>query len=509
MSICLIYDDRADVSADIQALLGVQKFSQVLYRKRTLLEHVRSLVREAGIPEFIHLHRDSDLADFSDKLHRSPAGAGDSSGVGVPTRRFLYYPSNVVPRRLEDARVFLQKLRYARRDIFIPVSDQELGTAGADASLLLWVGESRLRELLEPIAARDTPRVRRAAERSLASVGGAGDLTDLSRYDRFVEFLSSNFDVRHFNAVEHDALSVVKRSQDVAKIKREYTFLSLVDGPVLPFFLKPFAYTEEVQSGVATASYRLERLNVPDMAIQWVHGAFSLPEFHSFLDRLETYFRVRPMKPASAGEVAQAAQSLYAGKVEQRLERLRTLPEYALLEQMLARAASPTSLADLAQRWQQLAQRIGPLDRSAALAFTHGDPCFSNILYDRRVQQMKFIDPRGADTPEDLFGHPYYDAAKLSHSVLGAYDFINHNLFELELDAGLRISLTLAAPDLREHQKAFATRMAELGFDYRVMRLYEASLFLSMLPLHVDVPKKVVAFALTAGGILDELEGMA
>lgn len=502
MSVCLIYDDRADVSPDIHALLGVQKFSQVLYRKRSLIEHVRSLVREAGIPEFIHLHRDSDVEEFSDRLHRAPAA---SESAGIATRRFLYYPSNVIPRSLEDARLFLQKLRYARRDIYIPVDDTG---ASADASLLLWVGEPRLRELLEPIAQQDMPRVRRAAERSLASVGSTAELTDLSRYDKFVEFLSSNFDVRHFNAVEHDALSVVKRSTDVAKIKREYTFLSMVDGSVLPFFLRPFAYAEEVREGAATASYRLERLNVPDMAIQWIHGALPLPEFEAFLDRIETYFRVRPVKSVGRRAVADVSHAMYSAKVKDRLGRLKTLPECTVVEQMLVQAQRPTTLNDLQQQWQRLADRLQALDASTTLAFTHGDPCFSNILYDRRVQQLKFIDPRGAETADDLFGHPYYDAAKLSHSVLGSYDFINHNLFELELDNSLRVSLTLAAPDLREHQKAFARRMAGLGFDYRVMRLYEASLFLSMLPLHVDVPKKVVAFALTARAIMDELEAM-
>ncbi len=503
MSVCLIYDDRVDVSPDIHALLGVQKFSQVLYRKRSLLDHVRALVREAGIPEFIHLHRDSDLAAFSDRLHRAPSA---QDGAGAAGRRFLYYPSNVIPRQLDDARLFLQKLRYARRDIYIPVD--EAGTS-TDSSLLLWIGEQRLREVLDPIAQHDLPRVRRTAERSMASVGSTADLTDLSRYDKFVEFLSSNFDVRHFNAVEHDALSVVKRSADVAKIKRECRFLSLVDGPVLPFFLRPFAYAEEARDGVATASYRLERLNVPDMAIQWIHGALSVPEFEAFLNRIETYFRVRPVRSASRSEVASSSHAMYAGKVTERLARLKGLPECAVVEQMLARTQRAASLDNLQQQWQRLASRLQTLDTSNALAFTHGDPCFSNILYDRRVQQLKFIDPRGADSADDLFGHPYYDAAKLSHSVLGAYDFINHNLFELELDNGLHVSLTLAAPDLREHHKAFALRMATLGFDYRVMRLYEASLFLSMLPLHVDVPKKIVAFALTAGVIMDELEAMA
>jgi hypothetical protein len=39
------------------------------------------------------------------------------------------------------------------------------------------------------------------------------------------------------------------------------------------------------------------------------------------------------------------------------------------------------------------------------------------------------------------------------------------------------------------------------------MRLGEASLFLSMLPLHIDYPNKVIAFMLKASQILDEVEG--
>ena len=39
------------------------------------------------------------------------------------------------------------------------------------------------------------------------------------------------------------------------------------------------------------------------------------------------------------------------------------------------------------------------------------------------------------------------------------------------------------------------------------VRIYEASLFLSMLPLHMDNPHKVFAFILNAKNILEEIEG--
>jgi len=44
------------------------------------------------------------------------------------------------------------------------------------------------------------------------------------------------------------------------------------------------------------------------------------------------------------------------------------------------------------------------------------------------------------------------------------------------------------------------------GIDLALIRLYELSLFLSMLPLHMDRPHKVFGFVLNAIAILDSLE---
>jgi hypothetical protein len=177
------------------------------------------------------------------------------------------------------------------------------------------------------------------------------------------------------------------------------------------------------------------------------------------------------------------------------------------VDALVERCTPYGSLEGLSARWHALEEKLRRRRGPAVLAFTHGDLCFSNILYDKRVRQIKFIDPRGATTTDEMFSHPYYDAAKLSHSVLGGYDFINQNLFELCFGGDLKLKLEPAQPDLSAHKGRFIECMEGLGFDPALMRLYEASLFLSMLPLHTDVPKKALAFAINAGMILDELEG--
>ena len=48
--------------------------------------------------------------------------------------------------------------------------------------------------------------------------------------------------------------------------------------------------------------------------------------------------------------------------------------------------------------------------------------------------------------------------------------------------------------------------MEKSGFSYIAVRVYEVSLFLSMLPLHMDNPQKVFGFILNAINILEEIE---
>ena len=62
---------------------------------------------------------------------------------------------------------------------------------------------------------------------------------------------------------------------------------------------------------------------------------------------------------------------------------------------------------------------------------------------------MKFVDPKGALEEEDLWTDPYYDLAKLSHSVLGNYDLINNSLFVVEIGDTLAPTLALKGPDTR------------------------------------------------------------
>jgi len=138
---------------------------------------------------------------------------------------------------------------------------------------------------------------------------------------------------------------------------------------------------------------------------------------------------------------------------------------------------------------------------------SHGDLCFSNILYHKESNFLKFIDPRGGESASEIYLDEYYDLAKLSHSILGGYDFVVSGLYSIELGRDFQIKINSVLFDSNiEQKKIFKTMVEENNYDYTFVRLCEASLFLSMLPLHADDPNRMLAFLITADNILGEVE---
>lgn len=114
-------------------------------------------------------------------------------------------------------------------------------------------------------------------------------------------------------------------------------------------------------------------------------------------------------------------------------------------------------------------------------AVLHGDLCFSNILYDRRSDTLKIIDPRGHDMVDGVRGNQLYDLAKLFHSAYGGYDFALANFVpdEKTIDNCLVVCDRLV-------------KYAE-GNDVKLVDLMATTglLFYSMLPLHKDDMERV------------------
>ena len=331
-------------------------------------------------------------------------------------------------------------------------------------------------------------------------------LLDLSDIRNFRQFITSGFDARFFNALSGDEYTVVKSSVNKEKIRAEYEYYRLLPEEMRMWFAQAFNYKEDENE----ASYSMERFHMTDLALRFVHGAIEEEEFRQLMDKLFFFLLHRKSREVSEEELSACRKKLYVDKVEERIEKLKGLAAYAGIEAILKTASDPGGLDAILKRYFDLYDRyekIGSELDEPCLVVGHGDLCFSNILYNKDANLLRLIDPKGAMSEEELYTDPYYDLAKLSHSICGSYDYFNSGLFEISLSEENRLELTIDEKN-ETYRRIFREYAEKNFFDYIRIRIYEASLFLSMLPLHIDRPKKVLGFILNAEKILDEVYGM-
>ena len=146
-----------------------------------------------------------------------------------------------------------------------------------------------------------------------------------------------------------------------------------------------------------------------------------------------------------------------------------------------------------------LYQAIDKLLSNECFTITHGDYCFSNILYDLKYHTFKLVDPRGRFRTQSIYGDPRYDIAKLRHSIVGLYDFIIAERYTIEEIEKNKYEFHVQIPDfLNDLGKIFDNLTVQNGYKLEEIKLIEALLFLTMIPLHSDDVNRQKAFYLIA-----------
>jgi hypothetical protein len=305
---------------------------------------------------------------------------------------------------------------------------------------------------------------------------------------------------RHFNQLRVADGVVTKSGSDSAKILAEASWFEQAPARIKPFLAPYICRIEDDGNGGGCACYQLEYLHLATLNELYVFGRLPERVWRRIFRACDAYLQAAAGLPAAPLD-PDAARQTYLDKTLQRLE------EYAA-----------TSGIDLDAPWT-LNERPAPslraiareasaalLDRPPVPAFLHGDFCFSNILFDFRAGRVKTIDPRGTDAlgRPSHFGDLRYDLGKLAHSVLGLYDFIIAGFYLLRAegqDLRFRVLSERCLPVQRLFMATpFAGRLPAQWQCHPAMVL----LFLSMLPLHADDPRRQQA--LMANGIRLYLE---
>ena len=163
------------------------------------------------------------------------------------------------------------------------------------------------------------------------------------------------------------------------------------------------------------------------------------------------------------------------------------------MDYFVSRGAEKWSIARVQRTLDRFVEQSGLLTIDE-LTPIHGDFCFSNLLYDPKVRLIKMIDPRGEFGVPGVFGDRRYDLAKLAHSYAGKYDFIVSDLFSVEIESQGRLHVHLRTNDYYTRVQSIfdAVLLPDLELRRQVYAL-QALLFLSMLPLHADQPRRQLA----------------
>lgn len=464
-SLIVLYDDSRKPNVTVRSITGNKSFGDTIFKRQTLFERMRDI--------FLGFECVSDcILIKAEDVTAALTGSNDAI--------LLFYSNYAISNR-EELEVIARKACFAHEPYRVVCNGQ--------VACLIFENATMYRECIS-----ENPNSYTAIDTQC--------LIDLSDGSNFRQFITSGFEARFFNALSGDEYTVVKKSANKEKLRREYTFYSLLPEDMKQWFVRPFDYTESENE----SSYKMKRYHMTDLAIRYVHGAIEKDEFNSILENLFYFIGKRKSKNVTVEEYEDTATKLYVTKVKGRVATLKENEDYAGIENLIIETTPYGGIDEIVERYIVLYNKIREGRKFMNVAVVgHGDLCFSNILYNDDARLLMLIDPKGALSEDELYMDPYYDIAKLSHSICGCYDFFNSGLFEIGMDERLKCELSIDNNNAC-YVEAFKEFLARNGLDYKLIRLYEASLFLSMLPLHMDRPKKVFAFILNAINIMDEIE---
>lgn len=310
------------------------------------------------------------------------------------------------------------------------------------------------------------------------------------------------FNSRDFNSLLADPIhsTITKISSKIQKLQDEYTWYLNIPDELKVLAPRPVKYEESIE----TASLTMEMYGYPALSELFILGNLKIEEWELIIERL---FEVHKLFEQHSGNLDKDNfYDLYLHKTWQRLRDLRlqnpyweTLWNYDIIN------INGVNYKNIKNYEIKLNDAIENLVKTAKVTVMHGDYCFSNILFDTNSFLCKFIDPRGRLHEQTIYGDCRYDIAKLRHSVVGGYDYAVHGLYKLEENTN-KFVVTNNYP---EFQKLLEARFDELtvkfGYDNKEIKLIEALLFTSMIPLHKDSIQRQKLFYCKAVKKINEL----
>ncbi len=332
------------------------------------------------------------------------------------------------------------------------------------------------------------------------TIGSWYDFGHLQTFFRSRRMVTS---ARVFNTLRIDGRTARKSSEDTAKMRAEAAWLADIPPPLRIYSARLIEAGQED----GRAFYATEYQYLPTLSELYVYGALTEPAWVRAMQSCQEFLAAcagqRGPEPAGV-----SLRLLVAEKTEARLRAFAEATGFDVTAERRYGGRAAPSLMRIAAALPAYLDFASPRPQ----AVMHGDFCFSNILYDSRVQRIHVIDPRGyvEAGSASIYGDGRYDMAKFAHSIIGRYDQIIAGRYRLD-DDGRGVSLAF---ETAPHHAWLEQSLREMVIDGVAAGSAEVQaivigLFLSMLPLHSDRPDRQRAFVANALRLHAALPGAA
>lgn len=320
---------------------------------------------------------------------------------------------------------------------------------------------------------------------------------DFGHLHTFYQSRQHELSVRQFNEITCDGYSIVKTGSPSRKIFCEAKWF--ID---LPIEIKPFVPEFMGLNTDTNLSYQIEYLHLPILSEIFVFGALPTSMWSAVFQSCSDLLGLLQNKCPQEYEMpfdfpARFFDDMVIGKTRDRVSEFLTENAIDPDKEWLLNGSNTPSIN---KTLDSIISLIEPT-QIKHMAIWHGDFHLANMFFDFRSRRIKVIDPRGMISSGhfSMFGDARYDIAKLTHSVVGCYDYILANRFSLNFN-GNNIDFCLDVPeDYNDICSEFKRmNMGAIAVDRAENYALTAALFFSMIPLHGEDKLRQRAFLANA-----------
>lgn len=305
---------------------------------------------------------------------------------------------------------------------------------------------------------------------------------------------------RSFNSIEIDEQRGIlkKRSENKEKLVNEIRWYLRIPNKLQYLLPRVYDYSLDLTDPYVSMEY----YGYHTLHESLVFGDLPLVKWQAIFQKL--LFAINDMgKFTVTGERIQfeaALRDIYLQKTFNRLDMMRNEPDFhSFFENTITiNGKEYRSLNEYLKMLPQLIEKLVVYTFTGQFNIIHGDLCFANILIEDTYDFIRVIDPRGKFGTFDIYGDGRYELAKLMHTLEGKYDFIIEDMFDIDV-IGNTIEYHVHK-QIDNITNVFLDVFRESIDNIQAVRLIEATLFLSMIPLHSDYKQR--QFAMLATGVM-------